>query len=265
MTESANCKSFGEDCLRTKPVRAGRGTIWAACGVVCLLGLSGLLNSAPALGQAHPATAKSGAAKAAAKPVVPAEVVKALGDKNAPVTMEIFSDYQCPSCRILYEQTLRPMITDYVASGKVYLVHHDSPLGMHKYSGQAARWVTAAAVIRKYPEVEAALYDNQDAWQANGEMEKFVEAAVGQADFKRMQKIMEGCMAPDAPQMGGPPGAQGCGVDPAIEKDIALAKQVPITATPTYIFIYKGKSYPAASGIVSWPLLKQFIDQLLSQ
>jgi protein-disulfide isomerase len=234
--------------------------------VVCLLGLGGLLNSSPALGQTHPATAKSAAAKAAAaKPVVPADVVKGLGDKNAPVTMEVFSDYQCPSCRILYEQTLRPMISDYVASGKIYLVHHDSPLPMHKYSGMAARWANAAAVVRKFPEVEAALYDNQDAWQANGEMGKFVQGAVSPADFKRMQQLMVGCMAMDAPQMGGSPGASGCAVDPLILKDINLAKQVPVSATPTYIFIYKGKTYPAASGLVSWPLLKQFIDQLLSQ
>jgi protein-disulfide isomerase len=252
--------------LRTKPVCVGHGTTGTAGLAVCLLGLASLLNWAPALGQTHPATSKSAAAKSAdAKPAVPADVVKALGDKDAPVTMEVFSDYQCPSCRVLYEQTLRPMIGDYVAAGKVYLVHHDSPLVMHKYSGIAARWVNAAAVVRKYPEVEAALYDNQDAWQANGEMEKFVQGAVGPADFKRMQQLMVGCTALSGPQMGGAPAAPGCAVDPLIEKDIALAKQVPVTATPTYIFIYKGKSYPPASGLVSWPLLKQFIDQLLSQ
>jgi protein-disulfide isomerase len=252
--------------LSTKPVRAGRGTTWAAWAAVCLLGPAGLLSSAPTLGQTHPATSKSAAAKSAdAKPVVPADVVKGLGDKNAPVTMEVFSDYQCPSCRVLYEQALRPMIGDYVASGKVYLVHHDSPLVMHKYSGIAARWVNAAAVVRKYPEVEAALYDNQDAWQANGEMEKFVQAAVSPAEFKHIQQLMVGCTALSGPQMGGPPAAPGCAVDPLIEKDIALAKQVPVNATPTYVFIYKGKSYPPASGLVSWPLLKQFIDALLSQ
>jgi len=233
MTKSANSERVGEDCLRTKPVRAGCGSSWATYGAVCLLGLAGLLGSTAALGQTHPTTAKSAAAKsAAAKPSVPADVVKGVGDKNAPITMEVFSDYECPMCRVLYEQTLRPMIGDYVASGKVYLVHYDSPLVMHKFSGMAARWVNAAAVVRKYPEVEAAVYDNQDAWQANGEIEKFVQGAVGAADFKRMQQ---------------------------------LAKQVPVTGTPTYIFIYKGKSYPAASGMVSWPLLKQFIDQLLSQ
>jgi len=266
MTESVNSKHVGEDCLRTKPVRVGRETTWTTWGAACLLGLASLLNSAPTQGQTHPAASKTASAKSAdAKPVVPADVVKGIGDKNAPVTMEVFSDYQCPSCRVLYEQALRPMIGDYVASGKVYLVHHDSPLVMHKYSGIAARWVNAAAVVRKYPEVEAALYDNQDAWQANGEMEKFVQGAVSPAEFKRIQQLMVGCTTLSGPQMGGAPAAPGCAVDPLIEKDIALAKQVPVTATPTYIFIYKGKSYPPASGLVSWPLLKQFIDELLSQ
>lgn len=264
MTKSANSEQVGEDCLRTKPVSAGYRSSWATCGAVCLLGLAGLLGSTAALGQTHPTPAKSAAAKSAAAKPVPADVVKGVGDKNAPITMEVFSDYECPMCRVLYEQTLRPMIGDYVASGKVYLVHYDSPLVMHKFSGMAARWVNAAAVVRKYPEVEAALYDNQDAWQANGEIEKFVQAAVPAADFKRMQQLMQGCTAP-GPQMGGAAASPGCAVDPLIEKDIALAKQVPVTGTPTYIFIYKGKSYPAASGMVSWPLLKQFIDQLLSQ
>lgn len=248
--------------MRTKPAHAGHGTIRAAFWAICLLGLVGLVSSTPTPGQTHASTSKSAPAKPTA---VPTEVVKALGDKGAPVTMEVFSDYQCPSCRVLYEQTLRPMIGDYVAAGKVYLVHHDSPLVMHKYSGIAARWVNAAAVVRKYPEVEAALYDNQDAWQANGDMEKFVQAAVGPAEFKHMQQLMAGCTALPGPQMGGAPAAAGCAVDPLIEKDIALAKEVPVNATPTYIFIYKGKSYPPASGLVSWPLLKQFIDQLLSQ
>ena len=48
--------------------------------------------------------------------------------------MEVFSDYQCPACRGFFENTLRYMINDYVASGKVYLVHRDFPLPMHPYS-----------------------------------------------------------------------------------------------------------------------------------
>ena len=36
--------------------------------------------------------------------------VKTFGNKNAPITMEVFSDYQCPSCRTFFEQTLRPLL-----------------------------------------------------------------------------------------------------------------------------------------------------------
>jgi hypothetical protein len=60
-----------------------------------------------------------------------------------------------------------------------------------------------------------------------------------------MQQLMQGCTALPGPQMGGAAGSPAdARMDPLIEKDIALAKQVPVTGTPTYIFIYKGKSYP---------------------
>src|SRR5271170_5231015 len=49
------------------------------------------------------------------------EPVKSYGSPSAPITMEVFSDFQCPACRMLYEQTLKLLINDYVASGKVYL------------------------------------------------------------------------------------------------------------------------------------------------
>ncbi|MGA7030593.1 MAG: thioredoxin domain-containing protein, partial [Candidatus Acidiferrales bacterium] len=70
-------------------------------------------------------------AASAADPAAAAVPMKSLGNKNAPITMEVFSDYQCPSCGNFFENTLRPMINDYVAQGKVYLIHHDFPLQMH--------------------------------------------------------------------------------------------------------------------------------------
>jgi len=38
-----------------------------------------------------------------------------------------------------------------------------------------------------------------------------------------------------------------------------------VQATPTYVITYKGMRLPAASGAVSWPILKQFFDSLLAQ
>ena len=196
--------------------------------------------------------------------------VKSYGSSRAPITMEVFSDYECPSCRNLFEQTLRPLINDYVASGKVYLIHRDFPLPMHKYGYEAARWANAAARAGEFSSVEAALYDNQAAWSADGNIAKYVAAAVPAADFKRIEKIMEGgCgyepagVKPAALAVA--PVAQSCALDPYIEADRALGMRIPVQSTPTYVITYKGQHLPPASGVVSWPILKQFFDSLLSQ
>ena len=193
---------------------------------------------------------------------------KTIGNKSAPITMELFSDYQCPSCGGFFENTLRPMINTYVAEGKVFLVHHDYPLQMHTYSGQAARWANAAAKIGKFQEVDAALYDSQTKWPVDGDIGKFVAGAISATDFKRVQAIMKNCNAngPQAMSDNSAPQADyACPVDEYIVQDIVLGYQLPVPATPTFVIHYKGQTYPATAGGVSWPILKQFFDTLLSQ
>jgi len=179
--------------------------------------------------------------------------VKSFGSPNAPIKLEEFSDFQCPSCRAFYEGTLRPMMADYVAQGKVYLVHHDFPLPMHAHSYQAARWANAAAEIGRFEDVEAALFDNQESWAADGNIEKYVAGAMPAADFKKVQRLMVGCE----------PNSHSCPLDPFIDADIALGKQIPVRATPTYVISFKGQKFPAGSGAVSWDIMRQFFDSLL--
>lgn len=220
-----------------------------------------LISSAPALAQSHATMAKAGKTAARSKGASDASIVKAMGSKDAPITMEVFTDYQCPTCRTFFEQTLRPLMNDYVAAGKVYLVHRDYPLPMHAYSRQAARWANAAAKIGKFEEVEGALYDNQQAWSADGNIQKYVATALSPSEFQRVEKMV----APCAPATGNAPAVAGCSVDDAILKDIALGQQIPVSGTPTYRFTYKGQTYPPGSGFVSWPILRQFFDRLMSQ
>jgi protein-disulfide isomerase len=209
--------------------------------------------------------AHAGAASDTAASTVP---TKTIGNKNAPITMELYSDYQCPSCGGFFETTLRPMIDTYVAWGKVYLVHHDFPLQKHPYSGQAARWANAAAKIGKFQEVDAALYDSQAKWAVDGDMGKFVAEAISPRDFKRVQAIMKGCTSP-APMTkaasGAPQADRDCPVDEYIVEDILLGYQLPVKGTPTFVIHYKGQNFPAEPGGVTWPILKQFFDNLLSQ
>ncbi|MHB8525435.1 MAG: DsbA family protein [Candidatus Acidiferrales bacterium] len=161
---------------------------------------------------------------------------KSLGSPSAPIRIDVFSDYECPACGHFYEGTLRPLIDDYVASGKVYLVHHDFPLPMHKYSREAARWANAAARIGHFEAVDRALYDNQGAWTENGTL-----------DGSSHDEL------------------KGCAVDAGIQHDIAAGQLIPVTQTPTFIVSAHGQSYPPAAGVISWPLMKQFLDQLLGQ
>jgi len=197
--------------------------------------------------------------------------VKTYGSSTAPITMEVFTDYECPSCRNLFEGTLRPMIADYVANGKVYLIHHDFPLPMHKHGYEAARWANAAARVGQFQNVEAALYDNQNYWGTDGNIAKYVSAAMSPAEFQRVQKLMVGCEDQTTAAVTSPSlknAAQtthSCALDSYIEKDRALGMTIPVNSTPTYVISYKGQRLPAGSGVVSWPILKQFFDSLLNQ
>jgi len=48
-----------------------------------------------------------------------------LGDPGAPVTVFIFSDFQCPFCGKFFEETEHLIRQDYVESGKVKVVYKD--------------------------------------------------------------------------------------------------------------------------------------------
>jgi protein-disulfide isomerase len=190
---------------------------------------------------------------------------KSLGDPSAPIQLTVYDDYECPACGAFYEETLRPLIDSYVADGKVYLIHRDFPLPGHQYSRQAARWVNAAARIGKFEAVERALFDNQMQWSEYGTenpkgiMKPFVQATLTPAEFRRVEVLMHGCESNDHNEL------KDCVVDAQIQRDMAAGELIPIARTPTWVVSYRGQSYPAQPGGVSWPLLKQFFDQLLSQ
>jgi protein-disulfide isomerase len=83
------------------------------------------------------------------------------GGKSAPVTLEEFSDFQCPACGNL-EPGLRKVVKDY--GERVRLVFRNYPLPMHRYAFFAARAAEAAGQQGKFWEMHDALYDNQKEW-----------------------------------------------------------------------------------------------------
>jgi protein-disulfide isomerase len=171
----------------------------------------------------------------------------AAGSKNAPIVMEVFSDFQCPACKTLFVTTNRQVMDNYVSTGKVYLIHRDFPLPMHAHSQVAAQYSRAAAQVGKFDAVEEALFQNQEKWEQTGDVDGTVATVLSPAEMAKVRAMVKSG-APDA----------------AIAKDQALGQTYRVNQTPTTIFHANGQTFPYA-GIMNWEILKQFLDQLLSQ
>jgi protein-disulfide isomerase len=172
---------------------------------------------------------------------------EALGSKTAPVVMEVFSDFQCPACKSLFVSTNRQLMDNYVSTGKVYLIHRDFPLPMHAHSKVAAQYSRAAAQIGKLEPVSDALFNNQEKWEQTGDVDGTVAAVLSAAEMTKVRALVKSGT-----------------VDAAIEKDRALGQTYRVNQTPTTIFHANGQTFPYA-GVMSWDILHQFLDQLLSQ
>ena len=172
---------------------------------------------------------------------------RAYGSKNAPISLEVFSDFQCPACKQLYKTTNQLLLDNYVNSNKVYLIHRDFPLPMHAYSKIAARYVRAAAQLGKGEQAEKALFDNQEKWEKSGDVDGTLASALSAAEMTKIRAV-----------------AKGTSLDAVIDKDVALGKGYNVNQTPTSVIHYKGQTYPVV-GVVSYDVLHSFLDQLLSQ
>src|SRR6185295_6273152 len=72
---------------------------------------------------------------------------KTMGTPVAAITVEVYSDFQCPGCKVLHDTWMPRLLHDYVSTGKVYLIQHDFPLNIHAYAKTAAYYANAAERI----------------------------------------------------------------------------------------------------------------------
>jgi protein-disulfide isomerase len=132
------------------------------------------------------------------------------GNKNAPVTIVEFSDFQCPYCARL-QPTLRDVLKAYPKDVK--LVYKDFPLSFHKQAKNAAKASRAAGEQGKYWEMHDLIFENFSkvneamfkdfATKLNLDMDKFL------ADFNSTK------------------------YDSLIQQDINLGRQAGVTGTPS--------------------------------
>jgi protein-disulfide isomerase len=232
-----------ENILEEERMRSWKGV---AASVAAVALLAGTAWTAGTQTRAH--------AKAASTAADEGPPNKSLGSRNAPIRMEVFSDYSCPVCKAFYMRAVRPMLESYVAEGKVYLIHRDYPLkGVqgHEHSREAAEYANAAARIGRFQEVDAALYDKQEIWTRGGSPNATVDATVAAVltprDMKRVQEIVKSHE-----------------MDPYIDSDTALGESRGVRATPTIYITANGKTNPLP-GNVSYELLRQYLNEQLQK
>jgi protein-disulfide isomerase len=178
--------------------------------------------------------------------IVFAAPVKSRGSANAPIKMDVYSDFQCPGCRALYFTTLLPLIQNYVDKGKVLLIHHEFPLPIHAHAMEAACYACAANRIGKYDQVCDVLFRKQDDWAASGKVDETVCSVLSADDARKVRAL-----------------AKDQSVIAEVQADIQSGRAAQVDGTPTVFLTRGGKTYRIPSG-AGYDILRRFIDQLLA-
>ncbi len=196
----------------------------------------------PALVAAAPAPQS---ARPAPKPV---RNYKESGSVLAPITAELYTDYECPHCATVFLQVMPWFIANYVSTGKVKLVHRDYPLPQHPYAKLAARYANAAGTLGYYDIVVNQIFRTQAAWAVSGDIGTQVAQVLPPAVMDKVRALVQG----DAH------------LDDTVADDMATGRQDQLNQTPTMVVVYKGKRQLLAP-IPQPELLKSYFDELLTK
>lgn len=169
------------------------------------------------------------------------------GKPNAPVKIEVFSDFECPACQRFYLGTVRQVLADYSRTNKVCVVYREFPLPMHQHSRKAARYAVAARRLGTWQWIQVTdrLYLDQGQWAQTGDVEAVVAKALSAEDMARVKKLL------DDPS-----------IDQAIDGDVALGHRQKVTQTPTFFVTANGKT-ERVSGVVQYAVLRDYLESVL--
>ena len=181
----------------------------------------------------------------AGSPAAQTKTTRAVGPVTAAVRIDLFSDFQCPACKALHEQTIKRVKEEFAQTGKIRLVHHDFPLPQHKYARPAAILAAAADRLGKYDAVADALFHQQESWEQSGNVDAVVDSVLTPEERKKLREIAK---------------------DPAIlaniERDIQLGERMKVGSTPTMIVTHDGKPNPVV-GVVSYPVFSKYLNTIV--
>jgi protein-disulfide isomerase len=137
----------------------------------------------------------------------------ALGPKNAPVTVVVFSDYQCPFCSRV-EPTLKQLRDQY--GDKIRVVWKDLPLDFHKNALPAATAAYVAFLAKgndAFWKVHEKMFQNQQQLSDDSYLKWLAEVGVDKAMFEKHRAAAEA----------------------KVKSSLELSKQLGIQGTPNFM------------------------------
>lgn len=187
-------------------------------------------------------------AKTAASAPSPSDLsFKTTGSASAQITLELYTDYQCPSCRVMFLETLPPLNTEYVNTGKVRLIHRDFPLPMHQFSKIAAKYANCAGTMGRYDLVATQLFKTQPEWSQNGNIDSVLARVLPPGEMQKLRAMVSD------PK-----------IDEGTAKDVAQGVKDNVMQTPTLEVVSSGKR-EQIGGNTPFPILKSYLDAKLKR
>jgi protein-disulfide isomerase len=151
---------------------------------------------------------------------------KEFGSPDAPLTLEAYTDYECPYCAAFFRDIVPPLMDQYVRTGKVRFIHRDFPLPQHQYSRLAARYANAAGEIGTYELAASQIFKTQDTWSKTGNIDAELAKVLPPGDMQKVRGLVKAAVR----------------LDDSVLKDVAMGTNVDhVTGTPTVVIVSKGK------------------------
>lgn len=170
---------------------------------------------------------------------------RAMGPRNAPVTVYEMADFQCPYCRDFALGTLPTIEKEYVKTGKVRWIFINLPIpSIHHNAVAAAEFAACAAKQGKFWQTHDMLYATHDKWENLKSAAPFFQAQIAAIGLK--QDAMSTCLASGA----------GAAI---VQDDVAGAQRSGAQSTPT--FYIEGGMMAGAQPI---DVFRRILDSILT-
>lgn len=172
-----------------------------------------------------------------------------LGDKNAPITLVEFGDYQCHFCNVFYHETEDSILKNYVDTGKVKMIFKDFTI-IGTDSVTAAHAAHCASEQGKFWEYHDILYNNwtgeNNGWASSENLIKFAQAIDLEQD-SFLQCMQEGKY------------------QQTVEKSKKDGITLGITGTPAFFVISSDGSIVPIKGAQPYEYFEQVFETMLER